>query len=86
MELNINNIVCARPLERVGGFSSNLQRYFIETNFRADGSGDLDLIFKVTVGLIMTRFRQIKLVCTIYQENLLGFLPNLHKYMIKQVP
>ena len=50
MELNTNNLVCARPLERVGGFSSNLQRYFIGTTFKADGLGDLDLIFKGTVG------------------------------------
>ena len=56
MELNINNRVCARPLERVAGFSSNLQRYFIGTTFRADGLGDLDLIFKVTMGLTTTRF------------------------------
>ena len=85
MELNINNLVCARPLERVGGFSSNFYRYFIGTTFRADCLVDLDLIFKATVGLITTRFSQIELVCTVYQENLLGFLPNLHRYMIKQV-
>ena len=78
MELNINNLVCARPLERVGGFSSNMGRYFIGTVFRADGLGDLDLIFKVTVGLTTTRFSQIKLVWPVYQEYLLGFLPNLH--------
>ena len=76
-----------RPLERVGGFSSKMERYFIGTTFRADGLGDLDLIFKVKVGLTTTRFSQIKLaLCTVYQEYLLGFLPNLHRYMIKQVP
>ena len=37
MELNINNLVSARALERVGGFSSILQRYFIGATFRADG-------------------------------------------------
>ena len=86
MELNINKLVCARPLERVGGFSSNMEQYFIGTTFRADGLGGLDLIFKVTMGLTTTRFSQIKLVCTVYQEYLLGFLPNLHSYMIKKVP
>ena len=86
MELNINDLVCPRPLERVDEFSSNMERYFIGTTFRADGLGDLDLIFKVTVGLTTIRFSQIKLVCTVYQEYLLGFLPNMHRYMIKQVP
>ena len=52
----------ARPFERVGGFSSNLQRYFIGTTFRADGLGNLDFIFKVTVGLTTTRLSQITLV------------------------
>ena len=46
MELNINNFECARPLERVGGYSSNLMQYFIRTTFRADGLGDLDLILR----------------------------------------
>ena len=64
-------------------FSSNLQGYFIGTVLRADGLGDLDLIFKVTVGLTTTSFSKI---CTVYQEYLLRFLPNLHRYMIKQVP
>ena len=85
IELNMNNLVCVRPLERVRGFSSNLMRYFIGTTFRANGLGHLDLIFKVTVGLTTTRFSQIKLVCTVYQEYLLVFLPNLHRNMIKQV-
>ena len=79
MELNISNLVCARPFERVGGFSSNLQQHFIGTTFRADGLRDLGLIFKVMVGLTTTSFfSQIKPVCTVYQECLLGFLPNLH--------
>ena len=86
MELNINNLVCARPLERVGGFLSNLMRHSIVTTFRADGFGHLDLIFKVTVGLTTTRFSQIKLVCTVYREYLLGLLSNFHRYMVKQVP
>ena len=76
MERNINNLVCARPLERVGGFSSNLMRFFIGTSFKADGLGHLNLTFKVTVGLTTTMFSQIKLVCTLYQEYLLGLLPN----------
>ena len=61
MELNINNHMCARPLERVGGFSSNLQGYWIGTTFRADCLGDLDLIFKVTVGLTMTSLAKLSL-------------------------
>ena len=73
MELNMNNLACARPLERVGGFSSNLQRYSIVTTFTPDGLGDLDLISKFTAGLTTTRFSQIKLVCTVYKEYLLGF-------------
>ena len=73
MELNMNNLAGARPLERVGRFSSNLQRYFIGTTFTADGLGHLDLISKVTVGLTTTRFSQIKFVCTVYKEYLLGF-------------
>ena len=84
MELNKNNLVCARPLERVGGFSSNLQGYFIGKTFRADGLGDLDLTFKVMVGLTMTSFSQIKLVCTVYQEYLFEFLPNLHRYCLSK--
>ena len=70
MELNINNLVCARPLERIGRFSLNLQGDFIEKTFRADGLGDLDLILMVTAGLTTTSFNQIKLVCTVYQEYL----------------
>ena len=46
MELNINDLVRARPLERVGVFSSNLQRCFIGTTSRVDGLDDLDLIFR----------------------------------------
>ena len=60
------NLVYARPLERFGGFSSNLMRYFIRTTLRANGLGHLDLIFKVTVGLTTTKFSQIKLLCTVY--------------------
>ena len=87
MGLNIKkNLVCARPLYRIGGFSSHLQRYFIGTTFRADSLGDLYLIFKAMVGLTTTRFSQIMLVCTVYQDYLLGFLPNLNRYMLKQVP
>ena len=67
MELNINNFACPRPSARVGGFSSNLQGYFIGTTFRADGLGDLDLNLKVTVGLTTTSFSQINIVCIVYQ-------------------
>ena len=56
----MNNLVYTTPL---GGIS-----------YRADGLFDLDLIFKVTAGLAKTSYSQIKLVCTVCQEYLLGFL------------
>ena len=46
------------------------------------GFGDLDLIFKVTVGLKLPNLSQKVLVCTISHELVVRFQPNLHGYNI----
>ena len=43
--------------------------------------GDLDLIFKVTVGLKLPDVSQKVLVCTISHELVGRFQPDLHGYM-----
>ena len=46
------------------------------------GFGDLDLIFKVTVGLKLPNLSQKVLVCTISHELVGRFQPDLHEYNI----
>ena len=46
------------------------------------GFGDLDQIFKVTVGLRLPNLSPKVLVCTISHELVDGFQPDLHGYNI----
>ena len=74
MELNINNLMCARPFERVGRFSLHLQGYFIGTTFRAYCLGDLDLIFKAMVGLTTTSCSKI-ITCMHSISGIFAWIP-----------
>ena len=44
--------------------------------------GDLDLIYRVTVGLKLPNLSQKMIVCMLSHEPLAGMLPSLHVYII----
>ena len=75
--------VCRKSYEPVVGFLPNLHGYIIGTLQRNWlDFGDLGLIVKVTA-VEKLNIRWQFLVCIISSELVVGFLPNLHEYIIR---